>query len=334
LSFFILLALYFFVLWLETGFKKNIFSYLFYFAVGLGFMVKGPPAILIPGFTVVGFLIATKRKSCFKDLSITKGLGILAITILPWFVAMLWIHGDEFQDHIIGNEIKNRLVHDTPFSFYYLGVIFRYQLPWSLFFFFAVLRQFGFLGFVSEKNLSWVEKIKGFRKNIGKHLNLFFSEGKESLVFCYIWLAVCLVLFTLLRVEHSRYMLPCCPIFAILIAKFFSEAEKNPLKSDIFGFKGTHFISFLILLVLSIFGAIGVFIYGTGPAGIFLLPLILLIGAIAFIWFFRFKSYGKMVFSLSLSLVLTFSFLSGDVLPFVNRYPMKKFSNYINQEKF
>ncbi|MEC8957338.1 MAG: glycosyltransferase family 39 protein [Nitrospinota bacterium] len=334
LSFFILLALYLFVLWFETGFKKNIFSYLFYFAIGLGFMVKGPPAILIPGFTVVGFLIATKRKSCFKDLSITKGLGILAITILPWFVAMLWIHGDEFKNHIVGNEIKNRLVHDTPFSFYYLGVLFRYQLPWSLFFFFAVLRQFGFIGFVSEKKISWVENFKSFGKNIGKHVNLFFREGRESLVFCYIWLAVCLVLFTFLRVEHSRYMLPCCPVFAILTAKFFSDAEKSPIKSGVLGFKGPHFISFLILLILSIFGAVGVFIYGTGPVGIFLMPLILLIGAISFIWFFRFKSYGKMVFSLSLSMVLTFSFLSGDVLPFVNRYPMKKFSNYINQEKF
>jgi len=30
---------------------------------------------------------------------------------------------------------------------------------------------------------------------------------------------------------------------------------------------------------------------------------------------------------------LTFSSLSGDVLPFVNRYPMKKFAEHINQEK-
>ena len=80
-------------------------------------MVKGPPAILIPGFTIVGFLIATKRKNWFKDLNVVKGLGILAITILPWFIAMLWMHGDEFIEHIVCNEIKNRLIHDTPFSF-------------------------------------------------------------------------------------------------------------------------------------------------------------------------------------------------------------------------
>ena len=35
---------------------------------------------------------------------------------------------------------------------------------------------------------------------------------------------------------------------------------------------------------------------------------------------------------MALVLTLTFSSLSGDVLPFVNRYPMKKFAEHINQE--
>ncbi|MBC8284535.1 MAG: glycosyltransferase family 39 protein [Nitrospinae bacterium] len=334
LSFFILLALYFFVLLFETEFKKSIFAYLFYLSMGLGFMVKGPPAILIPGLTVAGFLIATKRKSWFKDLFVAKGLGILAIIILPWFMAMFWMHGEEFKNHIVGNEIKNRLVHDTPFSFYYVGVLFRYQLPWSLFFFFAALRQFGFSGFRAEKSIAWVERIKGLGRNIRSHVYLLFQEGRESIVFCYIWIGVCLALFTLLRVEHSRYMLPCCPAFAILTAKFFADVEKNPLEFNSLGFKGSNFVSFLILLILSILAAVGIFIFDSGSATQILLPVVLLVGAISLIWFFRSESSGKLVFSLSLVLVVTFSSVSGDVLPFVNRYPMKKFANHINLEKF
>ena len=142
MSFFILLSLYLFVLLYKTNFQKITYTYLFYISMGLGFMVKGPPAILIPGLTILVFLTATKRKNWFLDLHIGKGLIILSMIILPWFAAMFWMHGVEFTNHIIGNEIKNRLVHNTPFSFYYVGVLFRYQLPWSLFFLFSVLKQF------------------------------------------------------------------------------------------------------------------------------------------------------------------------------------------------
>ena len=128
--------------------------------MGLGFMVKGPVAILIPSLTILGFLIATKRRGWFPDLHFGKGLIILSMTILPWFTAMFWMHGEEFTNHIIGNEIKNRLAHNTPFSFYYVGVLFRYQLPWSLFFLFTVLKQFGFLGHIISKDMGLVRRIK------------------------------------------------------------------------------------------------------------------------------------------------------------------------------
>ena len=194
-------------------------------------MVKGPVAILIPGLTILGFLIATKRRVRFSDLHIGKGLIILSMIILPWFAAMFWMHGVEFTNHIIGNEIKNRLVHNTPFSFYYVGVLFRYQLPWSLFFLFAVLRQFGFLGPMNSKDMGLIGRIKGLGKNFTKHTKLIFKEGNESLAFCYTWVVVCLVLFILLRVEHSRYMLPCFPAVSILTAKIFADSEEALLLS-------------------------------------------------------------------------------------------------------
>ena len=59
LSFFVLLSLYFFVLFFRAEAKKILFAYFFYFSMGLGFMVKGPPAILIPGLTVLGYLTLT-----------------------------------------------------------------------------------------------------------------------------------------------------------------------------------------------------------------------------------------------------------------------------------
>ena len=333
LSFFILLALYLFVLLYKTNFQKNTYAYLFYISMGLGFMVKGPPAILIPSLTILGFLIATKRRSWFADLHIGKGLIILSIIILPWFVAMFWMHGEEFTNHIIGNEIKNRLAHNTPFSFYYVGVLFRYQLPWSLFFLFAILKQFRLLGPINSKDMGFIERIKGLGKKFTKHAKLLFKEGNESLAFCYTWIVVCLVLFILLRVEHSRYMLPCFPAVSILTAKMFAEAKEVSLKSRFASLNFSIIFTVLTFLALSILTGLGIFIHGSSsPSAVFILPAILLVGALTLIWLVRLKSLEKVVFPMALVLTLTFSSLSGDVLPFVNRYPMKKFAEHINQE--
>jgi len=332
LSFFILLALYLFVLLHKTNFQKNTYAYLFYISMGLGFMVKGPTAILIPGLTTLGFLIATKRRSWFADLHIGKGLIILSIIILPWFTAMFWMHGEEFTNHIIGNEIKNRLAHNTPFSFYYVGVLFRYQLPWSLFFLFAVLKQFGFLGPIISKDTGFIERMKGLGKKFTKHAKLLFKEGNESLAFCYTWIVVCLVLFILHRVEHSRYMLPCFPAVSILTAKMFAEAKEVSLKSRFASLNFSIIFTVLTFLALSILTGLGIFIQGSSPSAVFILPAILLVGALVLIWLVRLKSLEKVVFPMALVLTLTFSSLSGDVLPFVNRYPMKKFAEHINQE--
>lgn len=334
LSFFVLLALYFFVLLFQTDFQKNIYAYLFYLSMGLGFMVKGPPAILIPGLTALGFLIATKRKNWFADLRVGQGLIILLIIILPWFAAMFWMHGEEFKNHIVGNEIKNRLVHDTPFSFYYVGVLFRYQLPWSLFFIFASLKQFGFLAFTREKGIGFSERVKEMAGNIRQHTKQLFKEGNESVAFCYIWILVCLILFTLLRVEHSRYMLPSCAAVAILTARLFAGVEKNLKESGAFGFKISIIITLMILLISSVLTFAGIFIFDSIPVEFFILPVFLLVGTLSLVCFFWFKSVRGLVFPLTIILILTMASLSGDVLPYASRYPMKKFAAHINQENF
>ncbi|MZH15047.1 MAG: glycosyltransferase family 39 protein [Nitrospinae bacterium] len=332
LSFFVLLSIYFFVLLYKTDYKRKLFAYLFYFSLGLGFMVKGPPAVIIPGLTVMGYLMVTRKKNGFKDLYVFQGLIILAIIILPWFFAMFWMHGDEFKDHIVGNEIKNRLVHSTPFSFYYPGVFFRYQLPWSIFFIFAALNQFGFFELSIRNTIGFIERLKELGRNIVRHIKALFNEENFSLAICYLWIGVCLVLFTLLRVQHSRYMLPCCPAIALLTAKMFADAERNSSKSKIFGFNFSVFLTVFMFLGFSILAGLGLFVLGSDYLAVYILPLVLMVGAFTLIGFHRFKVFGKVAPLIALVLSLSFASSSGDVIPYINRYPMKKFANHINQE--
>tara|TARA_B100000686_G_scaffold265613_1_gene280117 strand:+ start:3 stop:1154 length:1152 start_codon:yes stop_codon:yes gene_type:complete len=273
-----------------------------------------------------------RNKNGLKDLYLVQGMIILAIIILPWFIAMFWMHGDEFKDHIVGNEIKNRLANSTPFSLYYVGVIFRYQLPWSIFFLFAALKQFGFLGLSIKEASGFVDRIKELKRNIFKNIKILFSEENFSLAICYLWIGICLVLFTLLRVQHSRYMLPCCPAVAILTAKMFAEAEKNTFESKNFSFKIFIFLNIFIFLVFSILTCFGIFVLGSSNLELYILPALLMFCVFSLIGFYRFKIFGKMVPLMALVLCISFASLSGDIIPTVNRYPMKKFATYINEK--
>jgi len=113
----------------------------------------------------------------------------------------------------------------------------------------------------------------------------------------------------------------------------FADAEKASLKPRFTGLKFSIIFTALIFLTLSILTGLGLFIHSSSPAAVFILPAILVVGALTLIWFVRLKSLEKLVFPTALVLALTFSSLSGDELPFVNRYPMKKFAEHINQEK-
>ncbi len=332
MSFFVLLAFYYFVRLYQSDFKGKKDACLFYLAMALGFMTKGPSAIIIPGVVVLFFLLATRGRRGLSEMCIGKGLVILLLVIVPWFATMLFLHGDEFKNHIIEAEIKNRLVHDTPFSLYYFGVLFRYYLPWVLFFLAAVLYQSGIYGYSPALGLS--EYFRQAPNNIKTSFKSLFARENEAVLFCYIWILVCLVLFTLVRTEHSRYMLPASSAIAILTAKFFADAEKEGL--GWLGYKVSAILTSVIFFVIAIFSSVALYVFDLiyhVSAHFFLLPAVCLVAGICVFRFSNKRQCGKQVFVISFSLVLAFSFLSGEVFPHVNRYPMKLFSEKILSEK-
>ncbi len=332
MSFFVLLAFYYFVRMYQSDFKGKMDACLFYLAMAFGFMTKGPPAIIIPGVVVLIFLLTTRGWRGLSKMRIGQGLVILSLVIVPWFATMLLLHGDEFKNHIIGAEIKNRLVHDTPSSLYYFGVLFRYYLPWVLFFLAAVLHQSGVYGYSPVSGLS--EYFRQIPKGLKTHFKLLFARENESVLFCYIWILVCLILFTLVRTEHSRYMLPASSATSILVAKFFADMEKDGLNWP--GYKVPVILTSVVFFVIAIFSGVALYVFDLiyhVPAHFFFLPAVFMVAGVSVFRFNKKRQCGKQVFVISFSLVLAFSFLSGEVLPHVNRYPMKLFSEKILLEK-
>ncbi len=312
LSFFILCAFYFFIQGYqeETNRRRNF--YLFYFSMALGFLTKGPPAILLPGLTIAAFLFVRGDWKMIAEIRLPAGLLILLAVDVPWFAAMFYLHGNEFLDHLLGAELRDRVFHQIPFSFYYLGVFVRYFLPWSLFLICSV-----------------AVMTTDFKSRLLK----FFDKENYGLLFCTLWVLIPIIVFTLFRIEHSRYLLPACPAMALILGHYLTSLANSEKGFKRPAFKIPFYSTLLLFFLLVLLTGAAVIAFQSMtpvPFRIMFLPLFLATGAAVMIVMFIVRK--KIVLIITLAVFQTFSLalIHGDAIPFFNRYPMKKFAQEIS----
>ena len=332
LNFFTLSTFYFFIRGFQDKPNKNIPYYFAYICMGIGFMTKGPIAIIIPALVIGGFLITLRNWEELSKLRLGYGTIILAAIILPWFVTMLIIHGDEFKNHILGAELRDRLIHDTPFSLYYFGVIIRYYLPWSFFFLAALAVRF-------LQNLTqpiYAPSTKSYFLLLSEKLKFWYShithKDNQAFLFSIIWLVFPLILFTLFRIEHSRYMLPVSAPIAMITAQFFSKLTDSPHGFQSSKFKVPFYLAltfYLLIFTLTSMGIFFLFPHFSAPTGLIVLSVLSLFGIVLLFTLYKLKKYFPLIIALSIVQLITLTSLSGESLSYFNRYPMKKFANQI-----
>ena len=332
LNFFMLSTFYFFIRGLQDESAKNTSYYFAYICMGIGFMIKGPPAIIIPALVILGVIIISRNWKELSQLQLGHGTMILAAIILPWFITMLVTHGNEFKNHILGAELRDRIIHDTPFSLYYFGVIIRYYLPWSFFFIAALLVKFGLIPIAPRKTpnnesyfLSLSEKLHVWYRNI-------IHKSNQAFLLSIIWITAPLILFTLFRIEHSRYMLPVSAPIVMITAQFLSQMIDSPSRFQHKIFKVPFYLTITFYTLIAILIWTGVFFLlplSQAPVGLLIFSFLTIFGLISSFLLFKSKKYFSMVIALSITQIITLTSLSGDSLSFFNRYPMKKFANQI-----
>lgn len=311
LNFFILCAFYFFIKAFQEEVNRTRNYYLFYLAMALGFLAKGPPAILIPALTISALLFIHGDWKRFGEMRLLSGLVILLLVDVPWFAAMIWLHGDEFVNHILGSELRDRVLHQTPFSFYYLGVFVRYYLPWSLFLIFS---------------------LAALTHNFKARILSFFDKDNIALLFCFLWVLIPLILFTAFRIEHSRYMLPASPAVALLLGHYFTSLASSERGFNRPLFKIPFYTTLFIYFLLTFAVAGGVLILqseSSAPFRIMFLPLFLAVGPAILLLLFVARRRIALIMTLAVFQTLSLSFIHGDAIPFFNRYPMKNFAQEI-----
>jgi len=332
LSFFVLLAFYFFIRGLHDESNQSTPYYLAYISMGIGFMVKGPPAILIPALGIGGFILILRDWKKLTQLRLGYGTVILLAIILPWFITMLTIHGDEFKNHILGAELRDRMVHDIPFSFYYFGVTLRYYLPWSLFFIAALALRFGLTSLTPVEASTKGGYLSSLPGNLKARYRELVEEKNQPFLFCVLWITGPLLLFTIFRIEHSRYMLPVSPAIAMITAHFLSQLIDSPEGFQQKLFKVPFYLTgvfyFLIVVVIGI-AALALSPVFPVPLTFMALATLGLCGPALLFLLYKSRKYFSMIVALPFIQVIILTSLSGDALSFFNRYPMKAFAREI-----
>jgi hypothetical protein len=122
--------------------QRRIYLLAAYAGMGLGFMTKGPVAVVIPLMVILAYYASRKQwRRCLPVFVQPLGWCIFLLIALPWYVALYLKHGPAFFQEIflvqnLGRFMKPMESHSGPF-FYYLPVIIVGLIPFSTLLFYA-----------------------------------------------------------------------------------------------------------------------------------------------------------------------------------------------------
>ena len=245
LNFFIVLAL-FWALRLSKNPSDMKYQWAFFITCGIGFMIKGFAALIIPILTVLALYLWMRKPRLLKYFRFGRGLLILLAIILPWFLYMISVHGKGYFEYMVMDETSKRLWNveqGNPIIVksmlflehlrYYFLVILSHFAPWSLFGIFAL----GW-GIVKRKN-----------------------EDEEQLKWLLSWVFVVLFFFSFMYFTISHYMLTITTPMAILVSYFlfYPLSEKAWLKNARIFFQ-KYMVMFFITLGFSVYGIFIIFL--------------------------------------------------------------------------
>ena len=147
LTFFVICAMGLFIAgYLSESNRKKLLCYiLLYISCSLAFFTKGFIGIVIPGLSILVFLIAEKNLKEILKMRLWLGILIFVIMVLPWFIA-LWHQGgtDYLNVFLLHNHLQRFLPasmarsisesvsgHHHPFYYYIIAFPVGF-LPWSI----------------------------------------------------------------------------------------------------------------------------------------------------------------------------------------------------------
>lgn len=175
--------------------------------VALGFLTKGPIALMIPTVSFLALLVFRRHQIVKARLftGLICGFILFLAVAAPWFLIVFHKVPDsanfmilgQAAGHFLGTTIKNR----TGIFFYFFGILAVGLLPWTIL-------------------LGWL-----WRKD---HWRNFNDESKDGWLLLNAWAIFTFALFTFSYAKLPAYILPIFPALSVLLAWRFFADENMP----------------------------------------------------------------------------------------------------------
>ncbi|HWR43623.1 glycosyltransferase family 39 protein [Sporomusa sp.] len=279
--------------------------YVMYIFAGLATVAKGPVGFLFPGAVIFLYLAATGRFRLLKEMKIPTGIGLFAVTALPWYLFMYSVHGSAFIDTFLGFHNVTRFTSpehpELVVWYYFIPVLILGFFPWT-----SMLLQ-----------------------SIWASITQSGHENSKVLLFLNIWAAFIFIFFSISQTKLVSYILPMYPPLALIVGWYIDRIWASRERRTAWP---------IILAVLSALLIAGMF---TGlklmpalSAGIMIstaLFILMVLCTVLFIWR---RQIGKAFFTqvigmLLFSMVLVGMLFSGAAPYFTSKYIAQEFvANY------
>ena len=167
-------------------------------AAGLGFLTKGPLAVLVPGLVIAPVWLRERKRWAIRARDVAVALGLFVIVGLPWYLGMTLEHGSDYlRSFFIGDNFERFATdrfNEPRSPLFYVPVLLGGLLPWTPYVVAAAWRR-GRAFFTRRATL---------------------GDGEWRL---FLWAAIPFLFFSISIGKQPRYILPILPPLAILTAR-------------------------------------------------------------------------------------------------------------------
>lgn len=195
--------------WLREG-RGKWMGVLFWAAMGVGVLIKGPVAPMVAGLAMLALALWERRIDWMRPLLYWGGPALFALITVPWFVAIQIATGGEFLFEAAGVDLGQKIVgtaegHGAPPGLHTLLLPLLFW-PATLFLVPGLWRAIkgSFSGYVTPNSAA------------AKAQKAALDASADGFRFLICWAIPCWIVFEIAPTKLIHYTLPAYPAFALM----------------------------------------------------------------------------------------------------------------------